>query len=831
MKATGRISLGWLCACAALVLGVGTALASPPSIDDGFGVEGIVSTSFPPEADVEPFREIMATSDGGVVTRSSYYDSTEVRHYGPDGSLVKAEPEVEIGSDIQLERPEAPTPEGGRLVAVSTGGGLDAVSLYRTDGSLDPSFGSGGTSEKLPFEVQALAPLPAGEALIAGAGVLSPADTKRPPTYQVWVARLRADGKVDRSFGKAGIVKLDSEDKVPGAEALAVQGRPGGGAEVAVASMVAGLDPSGRLDPSFGKGGRAATPGPAVGAGAAAGEALLVAGTKPVGPRSKADGKAPEDLYVARYTAAGKLDPIYAGGTGFVVLAQAGEAIAGAALVGSDGSVTLGGVTHRAAGCPRGYSCDNTPIVARVTPDGGADPGFGSGGVTRLSSLTVPIEGGSGAGVLGLVARAGGGVFASGQGLGAAFVAALGTNGALDGGFGDGGLVTQGGAKQSYAIPVASGVDSAGDVYVLADTNSGTGLGESAVVLRYSPDGVLDQSYGEDGRAYVPAYPVSLAVTPEGSAYVDSGGGVSSLVKLTPSGALDPHFGKGGGIEPPFVGFEIGPVTTLRDGDLLVAGSDFPRARPWPAVARIHPDGRFDRSFGKHGVATVRPPGGGGWQETAAIAVDHRGRILLGGTVEHGCCHEPAALARFDSDGRVDSSFGHRGTTPFGGRGVTVVGGLALCGDRIFAVTNSTGGHRTRDVLYSFDSHGHIDRHFGDGGTAIAKPRDDSRDPYESVSVLSTRGRIIVARSYLPDPLVAFSPRGKLEPSFSHHLRNLVPRATNRLVRVGPAATLDGNGLILASSITSTGGSQEALEGELKLRRVLLGGPAEAAGR
>ena len=408
-------------------------------------------------------------------------------------------------------------------------------------------------------------------------------------------------------------------------------------------------------------------------------------------------------------------------------------------------------------------------------------------------------------------------------------MAALGTNGALDGGFGTGGLVTQGSTKRSYVIPVASGVDGAGNVYVLADTNSGTGLGESAVVLRYSPDGVLDQSYGEGGRAYVPAYPVSLAVTRK-AVHMWTRGEGSRRWSSSPVGGSRPSLRQRGRHRTPFRRLRDRTRDHVARRGPARRGVGLARARPWPAVARIHPDGKLDRSFGKHGVATVRPPGGGEWQGTTAIAVDHRGRIVLGGSVLHGCCHEPAALARFDSDGQVDNSFGLRGTTPFGGRGVTVVGGLALRGDRIFAVTNSTGGHKTRDVLYSFNSHGHIDRHFGDGGTAIAKPRDDSREPYESVSVLSTRGRIIVARSYLPDPLVAFSPRGKLEPSFSHHLKNLVPRATNRLVRVGPAATLDGDSLILASSITSTDGSQEALEGELKLRRVLLGGPAEATG-
>lgn len=833
MKATRQISLGGLCACVALVLGVGAALASPPRIDGGFGVDGIASISLPPEADIEPFREIAATPDGGVIARSNYYRSTELRHYGPDGSLVKAEPELKNGRQIQLRPPEAPIPEGGRLVGVpTTEEGPNAVSRYFADGSLDPSFGNGGTSETLPFDVQAVASLPTGKVLVAGQGILASGGTKSVPTYQVFVARLAANGKIESGFGKAGVVKLQSEDKVPGTEALAVQGRQGDGAEVAVASTVVGLDSSGNLDPSFGTGGRVTTPGQAVGAGAAAGEALLVAGTEPIGRPSEGEAETPEELYVARYTAAGKLDPTYAGGSGIAVPDQGEEAEAGAALFGSDGSVTTGGVTHRAADCAPGYSCDNTPVVARVTPDGQPEPGFGSGGIARFSSLTVPIDSGYGAGILALAARAGGGIFAAGQGLGVTFVAALGTNGSLDAGFGVGGLVTKGGTKPSYVTPAASGVDRAGDIYVLANTNSGTALGESAIVLRYLTDGTLDRSYGEEGRAYVPPYPESLAIAPDGSAYVISQER-STLIKLTPSGSLDPHFGKRGSaqlrsVEP----FQFGAVTTLREGDLLLAGAAYPRALPWPAVIRLNPNGNVDRSFGKDGVATARPPSGQEWQGTSAMSVDDRGRIVLAGSDLHHCCRERGALVRFDRDGHLDGSFGHRGTRLFGGRGITRVGGLALRSGRILAMTTSSGGRRTRDVLYSFNSKGHLDRHFGDHGAAVAKPRNDSRELYESVSIFSTRDRIIVARSYLPDPLVAFSPQGKLEPAFSRHLQNLIPRSPNRSVRVGPAATLDGDSLIFAWSTSPTGGSARVTkEGELKLRRVLLGGPATATGR
>lgn len=107
----------------------------------------------------------------------------------------------------------------------------------------------------------------------------------------------------------------------------------------------------------------------------------------------------------------------------------------------------------------------------------------------------------------------------------------------------------------------------------------------------------------------------------------------------------------------------------------------------------------------------------------------------------------------------------------------------------------------------------------------MARPRSDSRELYESVAVFSARDRIVLARSYAADPLVAFSPRGKLDPGFARRLKGLVPPYPPKAsARVGPAASLDGDKLIFAWSSTQPGGSAgAAAEGVLNLRRILLG--------
>lgn len=806
-----------------VTLGVTAASATPAHLDLGFGESGISRTVLPPQFDIESFREIAVTAAGGVVTRSSFYSGTELRHYGPEGALASAEPNVKNGEDVDLEPAEATTPEGGRLVGIRYGEeGDGAVSRFRPDGSPDASFGSGGTSEKLPFEVDAVAPLPSGKVLAAGKGVLSLGGTKSVPTYQGFVARLRADGSLDPSFGKEGIAKLGTEDAVTGEAALHVQGRAGEGVEAVTQTTVVALGPSGNLALDFGKGGRLTTPGPAVGAAEVGGEELLVAGTKPTGSSSRnSEGAEPEEFYVARYTQAGQPDPTYAGGVGVATLDPGGEAMANAAVFGTDGSATIGGqVTEGSVGCPPGYFCDRTPVVVRLTPAGLPDGGFGRAGVVRLSGLTTPFQTDYYYGVEALAPRPGGGLFAAGDGNGVTFVAALTPDGSLDSTFGTGGLVTKSGSKAAYAAPTATGTDGAGDIFSLVQTDSGMSLSEGTVVLRYSPQGKLDPEYGEEGKAYVPPLSEGFAVAPDGSVYVASSQ-TSTLSKLTPAGSLDPSFGEEGSVFLPG-GRAFGPaaVTRLADGDLLVAGRQTKRIGTWPAVFRYLPDGELDHSFKKIELPMKRPGRTGTWN-VAAMAIDGHGRILLGGSRLHGCCAEDATLIRLKSDGSLDRSFGRDGIGSVGGWPNMEIRGMATRdGSALAAVVSD--GKVTHELLYSFRPDGRLDRRFGDGGTAIIRPHQSRPGGDSAVSVFPFSNRIIVVRSGFKGPIVAFSPKGRRERGFTHRLKRAVPERPGYSAPAGPSATLDDGNIVLTWSDSHLGRSERAKQIEIDLQRILL---------
>ena len=112
----------------------------------------------------------------------------------------------------------------------------------------------------------------------------------------------------------------------------------------------------------------------------------------------------------------------------------------------------------------------------------------------------------------------------------------------------------------------------------------------------------------------------------------------------------------------------IRDLTLQPDGKIIAVGTtDFINLRGDFAVARFNPDGQLDTSFDGDGKVTT--DFGGGHDEARAVALQTDGRFVAGGyaTVGGG----QSALARYNSDGALDATFSSDGklTTdglPFG---------------------------------------------------------------------------------------------------------------------------------------------------------------------
>jgi uncharacterized delta-60 repeat protein len=135
------------------------------------------------------------------------------------------------------------------------------------------------------------------------------------------------------------------------------------------------------------------------------------------------------------------------------------------------------------------------------------------------------------------------------------------------------------------------------------------------------------------------------------------------------AGSLDPSFGSGGKVVTGFGHNTRALDATLQsDGKLVVAMAldNPPISTQAFAVVRYLPNGALDVSFGKNGLAKVSFTNFINTPNFVAIQPD--GKIVVGGEAQSadGSVDE-FAMARFNANGSLDTSFGSRGkvTTNF----------------------------------------------------------------------------------------------------------------------------------------------------------------------
>lgn len=180
------------------------------------------------------------------------------------------------------------------------------------------------------------------------------------------------------------------------------------------------------------------------------------------------------------------------------------------------------------------------------------------------------------------------------------------------------------------------------------------------VVARFLPDGKPDKTFGDKGRMFIAsasgdASGYSLLLQDDGRIVVagstEDGGTLSSLlVRLSPSGQLDSSFGNGGGTLTSMFPYadETYKVIEQMDGKLVAVGYALnPRSGGQGtvgyrdlAVARYTPDGELDAGFGTGGVSVIGADplavnNIGHDEATDAVQLPN-GQLLVGGVVKGG---------------------------------------------------------------------------------------------------------------------------------------------------------------------------------------------------
>jgi uncharacterized delta-60 repeat protein len=271
----------------------------------------------------------------------------------------------------------------GKLVAAGTAETAVtsdfALARYSADGALDATFGIGGmvTTNFGDSKAEASALILQPDGKLVAAGDMTPRDTG---DFDFALVRYTANGTLDPTFGTGGQVTTDfaggSFDRA-GALVLQPDGKlvAGGNTVTGAGSnlALARYQPDGTLDPRFGTGGKVSTD--VAGRSAVAAALALQPDGRIVAAGTASAGNL--DFALARYQVDGSLDPTFGDG-GTVTTDFAGGTDEAAALVlQPDGKLV-------AAGDAETGGDTDAPVrdvaLARYDTNGALDADFGRGG-------------------------------------------------------------------------------------------------------------------------------------------------------------------------------------------------------------------------------------------------------------------------------------------------------------------------------------------------------------------------------------------------------------------------------------------------------------------
>jgi uncharacterized delta-60 repeat protein len=342
---------------------------------------------------------------------------------------------------------------------------------------------------------------------------------------------------------------------------------------------------------------------------------------------------------------------------------------ANAMAVQNDGKILVAG------GSGASGSYDFT--VVRYNSDSTLDSSFGTGGKAHTDIGTNSSDGANAIALQsdGKIVLAGNSTTAGATDFA---VARYNSDGTLDSSFGTAGKVTTDIGTNSADYSTAMAVQSDGKILVSGYFNAGGS--RNFVVVRYNSNGTLDASFGTGGKVTTDIGTNSddqaSAVTFQSDGKILLAGGSNAggsfdfaVVRYNSDGTLDASFGTGGKVTT-----DIGTnssdganaIALQSNGKILLAGQSNTSGSPDFVAIRYNSDGTLDASFGTGGKVTT-DIGTSSDDRPYGIQIESDGKILLAGNTNASGSYD-FAVARYNSDGTLDSSFGTSGkvTTDIG---------------------------------------------------------------------------------------------------------------------------------------------------------------------
>lgn len=373
-------------------------------------------------------------------------------------------------------------------------------------GDLDPSFGTGGIVETPPVAAGATdwggvarlgsAVDSAGRLVVVG----------QINGYDIGVERFNANGSLDTTFGKGGIVETS----------LGPANQPYYAYQSAAYAVA--------IDPASGK-------------ILVLGNTVLHYSNKPLVPTNN------NAFVLLRYNTNGTLDTTFGDAkTGGGHLGYVTTLVPGNSYMDEPQTLAIDSQSRIVASGFVGVSGQGAHALLRYTSSGKLDTTFGSNGTLLFGNIATSSD---------MKLQPDDKIVVGTFGYGAFDLYRFTTSGTPDSTFGTNGLVTTalaGGVMNSALI------QSDGDILAVGHSNQATPGGQASYVslARYTPAGQLDSSFGSGGIAYGPELENNLAMT----ASLDEAGRAvvatsQSIMRFTTAGALDTSFEPAGnGVAP-----------------------------------------------------------------------------------------------------------------------------------------------------------------------------------------------------------------------------------------------------------------------------------------
>ena len=599
--------------------------------------DGTLDTSFDPGVGSDGWvNAAVLQPDGRIVIGGQFLNYAGVARAGvarlnPDGSLdASLDPGAGIGGSNHLVRRMVLQPDG-KIVMVGdfgTYGGFwsDGVVRINPNGSLDFTFPVGQATGS--NTVRAVGLQPDGRVVIGGDFPNYNGSGRRQ------LVRLNRNGSVDLTFDAGNATNGLIFDLAIQPDAKVVIGGTFTTYKGAEANRVARLLPApGTI--SF------TQPGVIVGEG----DGLSFANFT-VRRSGGADGAAVAHVALDNVTTS-RADYSYRGGLDTLFNPFGGaDALIYEVVVQPDDKVIVGG----SLGSLGSSTCR---FICRLTRLGGFDftftPGFGPN--APVTALAVQPDGKI------LI----GGNFTSYNNVTRNRVARLNADGTLDTSFDPG-------AGPNASVEAVA-VQPDGKVLIVGDFMTVGGTTRERVA-RLNSDGTLDNTFDAGDLAHYSGRVYAVAVQPDGKILFGSTLLVQTttfqgIARVNPDGSRDSTF-KATGAQ------SVHDMALQPDGRVVIVGT-FPEVGGVSrnCIARLNADGTLDASFDP-GTGTNIGPGGGGGSGIQSVAIQHDGKLLVGGTFDIYNGTTRNGVARVNGDGSLDTSFdpGAGPGTTFGGSGV-----------------------------------------------------------------------------------------------------------------------------------------------------------------